>query len=145
MKTLRFLMVFCLVAISVTGSALAQNEKTSGTSVQAYVGWDFCGVERVLGTQTDDWKVWSDGRYLLKRSWSLIGQTSGAHYEASVIVQERTEDKMPGDGMNRTFVRTFHVKRDGVPYGMMHLTWHVTCTPDGELAAEVLNAFMECY
>lgn len=143
MKTLKSLVTLLLAVTFITANGTAQNPKTSWTQTQPFTGVAFCGTEVVKGTVTNEWKVWPDSRWQRKITWSLTGQTSGAHYEAFAIVNNIFND-MPGEGWNGTFTRTFHVKRNGIPIGLMHVTSHETWTPDGDFTSEVYNLVFEC-
>ena len=143
MKTLKLFVVIMAIFILLLANGNAQSPKTSSTSTTPYTGIAFCGTEVVKGTVTNEWKVWPDSRWQRKITWSLIGQTSGATYEAFAVVNNIFND-MPEEGWNGTFTRTFHVKRNGIPVGMMHVTSHETWTPDGDFTAEVYNLVFEC-
>ena len=144
MKTVKLLMMVVIMALFSAGNVFAQGKKTAWTITGPFTGVAACGSERVIGTVTYEWKWWEGQRYLLKISYSLVGETSGAHYEARAIENNMVID-MPGAGSNGTWITTFHVKRNGVPTGLWHITYHYTVNPDGELSTEVVNVVQKCF
>ncbi len=132
-----------IIAFFSSGNVFAQGKKTAWTATGPYNGVAACGSEPVSGTWTLEWIGW-EGRYLLKTSWSLVGAWSGAHYEARAIENNMFID-MPGAGSNGTYISTFHVKRNGVPIALWHITYHYTVNPDGELTTEIVNVDQKCF
>lgn len=133
-----------IIALFSSGNVFAQDKKTAWTISGPFFGTAACGSESVSGTWTHEWKWWEGTRYLVKISFSLVGETSGAHYEARAIQNNMFID-MPGEGGNGTYISTFHVKRNGVPIAIWHVTYHYTVNPDGELTSEIENIDQKCF
>ena len=146
MKTLKFFMVPCVLTLVAMSTAIAQpNNKDFGENTTPYTGTAFCGTEVVKGTLTLEWKVTVENEWFqTKRHWSLIGQESGAHYEADNVMN--VHYKIAPSGVEyENFTLHMRVKRDNVPLGFIHENFHFTVDPNGNLTVILDNWFFECF
>jgi hypothetical protein len=145
MKTYRFFIVLSVFGFLALNATIAQpKNKDFGGSTSHVADIAFCGTEGVTGTVTVEYKMTSPSWYQVKRHWSMIGDESGAHYEADGMVNQHFEPKPNGKKVDN-YTMHFFVKRDNVPVGIMHDNFHIIIGDDGEVIIENDNYFMECF
>jgi len=105
----------------------------------------FCGVESATGTITREWKITVPGQWFqLKITYSYIGDDSGCHYEGHLV--RNVHFKIPPSGViTESYNQAFFMKRDNVPIGIIHYSWHFTVNANGEVAVYHENQFEECF
>ena len=145
MKTLKFLMMLCVLILFAVSTVIAQpKNKDFGEETLPYSGYAFCGTEVVTGTVTNEWKVTSPGWLQQKTHWSLVGAESGAHYEAHQVMNVHYD--VPASGVELgNFTLHMFVKKDNVPLGFVHDNYHYTVNANGDLTVELDNWVAECF
>jgi len=137
MKKLRLLSSLIVFAFFTLNVANAQPNNYTRTEAP-YFGWAYDGSEGVSGIQITETK-WNSNKIQIKVTWHLVGDISGAHYEAGFIRNEITHNMEDGV-YNNTLTFHFFGKRDNVPMGYGQATGHVTITPDGKTTVDFNNS-----
>ena len=141
MKTFKLVMALCVVTLFTVGITYAQPAKVTTVytfPVRTYV---LCGPEFARGTVTQEITNFGNGHFMLKNSFSMVGETSFALYEAEVIINDHVVDPE----RIGTYTRTVVVKRNGAPHALQHQTFHVTYNENGELTADVSVNKLHCF
>ncbi|MFO7851083.1 MAG: hypothetical protein ACQERS_02725 [Bacteroidota bacterium] len=128
MKTVKFLSALFVIALLTFNLAIGQPKNYTITE-EPYYGWAYDGSEMVSGIQITETK-WNKNKVQVKVTWHLVGETSGANYEAGFIENNIIHDLNNGV-YNQTYTFHFFGKKDNVPMGYGQATGHVTINPDG--------------
>ena len=143
MKKVKFFLVIITMILFSINLANAQ-PKNYSISVDDYTGIAYCGTEVVKGTQTTEVK-WNKNTAHVKVHWSLIGQESGANYEAGFVRNTVNIDNGPNGALVGNFRFRFKAKRNNVPLGHGHMKGHLTINANGDVTVDYFDAEWICH
>ncbi len=129
MKTVKFLSALFVIALFTFNMAIGQPKNYTITEEYVYYDWAYDGSEPVSGIQITE-TIWNKNKAQMKVTWHLVGDISGAHFEAGFIANDIIHDLNNGV-YNETHTFHFFGKKDNVPMGYGQATGHVTINPDG--------------
>jgi hypothetical protein len=144
MKTLKLLLLICLVACFSLSTANAQQKKTvyegTGTLIPYYLP---CFDEVVNGT------VSYSGTYVnshwQEKMWgTLIGDKTGNEYTLKQIQNENWHPYVEGPNGVYTWTGSWMFFLEGKLVYIGHGTYHVTINPSGEMVVYFNKEFDEC-
>lgn len=141
MKTLKFLMLLCVVTLFATSTAIAQPPIVGELTEPYPEGPSICGDDVVSGTWTIQWKLWSDKAQFIY-TWSLNGELG--EYEGRAINNSHNHI-LPNGSANYTEEVTMIVKRNGKPYAVGHQVYHFTLNANGEITVDFWKPVMHCF
>jgi hypothetical protein len=143
MKRVKLLAVLITMALFTINLVDAQPKNYSITT-DPYIGIAYCGTEVVVGTQTTEFR-WNKNKLQIKVHWSLVGQETGAQYEAGFIRKEIIIDNSPNGASMRNLVFHFKGKRDNVPMGHGSIRAHLTINANGVPTAQFFDMEFICH
>jgi hypothetical protein len=137
MKTVKFLSVLIATALFTISSANAQPKNYSKTTVPVSF-FHYCGNEVVEGTRTMEMRWNSNSIHLLNHT-SMVGQETGAQYEAKAVINLVDIDNDQNEANVYNVVWHFVIKRDNIPIGQGHVNGHVTINANGVPTVQFTN------
>jgi hypothetical protein len=143
MKTLKFILILCLIAVFTENTVKAQNDKVIEVVVPLTVYLD-CTGDWLSGEVTFIGKETKHGFYIDKvRKGTLAGYTdaglsipSGRSYELSQTATS-TGDYTKGENLAR-------ISMDGKMVAIYHYAWHTTTNANGIVTADFVKEWWDC-
>lgn len=146
MKRVLLILVFACFSVMM---ANAQVKKYSFDNTWQ-VSWSTpCVYDIVTGEISYTWTYWVKDNIVTKlqtriKGSNLVGM-SGDVYTVSVVHNENPLNWKLNSGNPYTYVLTESWEKNGMPFAVYHVSYHITYNAKGEITATPFNYKWECY